>query len=102
MSWIADIFDRLNLRQLKLLLWFLDGIGETNYVESNDVRFEWVDEWLTISGPQIRESATIAKLITSKAFRQELQSQIGRLATQERLDRIAALLEGVELDDVES
>jgi hypothetical protein len=81
-SWITEFFDRLNLRQLKLLLWFLDGYGETNYVESNGVKFEWCDGWMVMSGPEITPSTTLERLITSDAFRDELRSQIGRLAQE--------------------
>lgn len=82
MSWMTEIFDRLNLRQLKLLLWFLDGYGETKYVESNGVKFEWCDGRMVISGPRFTPSTTLERLITSDAFRDELRSQIGRLAQE--------------------
>jgi hypothetical protein len=82
-SWIDEIFDRLNLRQLKLLLWFLDGHGETKYVESNGIKFEWCDGWMVLSGPEFTPSTTKERYILSDAFRAELRSQIGRLAHEE-------------------
>jgi hypothetical protein len=83
-NWMTAIFDRLNLRQLKLLLWFLDGHGETNYVESNGIKFEWCDGWMVMrSGPEFTPSSTKERYIMSDAFRDELRSQIGRLAQEE-------------------
>lgn len=66
MSWVIQIFNRLDLKQAKLLLWFLHG--ETRYVEAD--------------GPRFETSVTPLRLIMSDAFRGELRSEISRAITQ--------------------
>lgn len=76
MSWVTQIFTRLDLRQAKLLLWFLHG--ETRYVEADGVRFEREHGHVIISGPRFETSVTPLRLIMSDAFRGELRSEISR------------------------
>jgi hypothetical protein len=73
------IFNRLNLRQAKLLLWFLDG--QTRYVEADGVRFECENGHFLISGPRFETSVTPLRLIMGDGFRGELRSEISRAIT---------------------
>jgi hypothetical protein len=81
MSWMTNIFNLLDLRQSKLLLWFL-AESQTRYVESDGVRFEWENGFAVISGPRFETVVVPFRLIMSDAFRSELRSEVSRAIIQ--------------------